>query len=246
MAILKLTCSISNEMTVKEIMTELEGYGDVSTKNTLMRHGAKEPFFGVKVADLKKVLKKTKKNHELSLELYSTGNSDAMYLAGLMADEKRISEAQLQSWIEDAYWYYLSEFAVPWVAAETPFGFDLGLKWIESKEEGNACGGWATLSNYASVNTELDIEIYAQLLDRVEKQVHAERNRVRHTMNAFVIAIAAYIPELTNKAKIVAKNIGAVKVDMNGTACKVPLATEYIAKIEQRGSIGKKRKSARC
>ena len=56
-----------------------------------MNHGAKEPFFGVKVGDLKKILKKTKKNHELSLELYKTGNSDAMYLAGLMADEKKIT-----------------------------------------------------------------------------------------------------------------------------------------------------------
>lgn len=30
----------------------------------------------------KEILKKTKKNHELSLELFATGNSDAMYLAG--------------------------------------------------------------------------------------------------------------------------------------------------------------------
>ena len=54
-------------MDFNEIMQALEGYGDERTKATLMKHGAKEPFFGVKVADLKKILKKTKKNHELSL-----------------------------------------------------------------------------------------------------------------------------------------------------------------------------------
>jgi len=79
-------------MTANEILIELEKYGDVQTKKTLAKHGAREPFFGVKVADLKIILKKTKKNHELSLELYNTGNSDAMYLAGLMADEKKITE----------------------------------------------------------------------------------------------------------------------------------------------------------
>ena len=68
-------------MTANEILVELEKMGDASTKKTLMNHGAREPFFGVKVADLKTILKKTKKNHELSLELYRTGNSDAMYLA---------------------------------------------------------------------------------------------------------------------------------------------------------------------
>ena len=78
-------------MTANEILIELESYGDSQTKNTLLKHGAREPFFGVKVQDLKKILKKTKKNHELSLDLYRTGNSDAMYLAGLMADEHKIT-----------------------------------------------------------------------------------------------------------------------------------------------------------
>ena len=76
-------------MTAKEVLDQLEAFGDERTKNTLMNHGAREPLFGVKVSDLKKILKQTKKNHALSLELYSTGNSDAMYLAGLMADEKQ-------------------------------------------------------------------------------------------------------------------------------------------------------------
>ena len=51
-------------MTADEILKELESFGDPQTKKTLLRHGAKEPFFGVKVADLKTILKKTKKIHE--------------------------------------------------------------------------------------------------------------------------------------------------------------------------------------
>ena len=48
-------------MNKQDVMKELEAYGDERTKNTLIKHGAQEPFFGVKVADLKKILKKTKK-----------------------------------------------------------------------------------------------------------------------------------------------------------------------------------------
>jgi 3-methyladenine DNA glycosylase AlkD len=235
-------------MTATEILTELEQYGDPQTKKTLLKHGAKEPFFGVKVADLKKILKRTKKNHELSLELYKTGNSDAMYLGGLMADEKKITESQLNEWVENAYWYYLSEFAVPWVAAETPFGFELGLKWIQSNQEQIAAAGWVTLSYFASLqpDTTLDLVKYSQLLDKVALEIHQSQNRVGHTMNAFVIAIGTYIKELTEKSIQVAQKIGTVKVDMFGTACKVPLATAYIQKAIDNGSIGKKRKTARC
>ena len=235
-------------MKASDILKELEEYGDERTKNTYMNHGAKEPFFGVKVGDLKKILKKTKKNHELSLELYATGNSDAMYLAGLMADETQITEAQLDQWVDQAYWYYLSEYAVPWVAAETPFGFELGLKWIESDQERVADAGWGTLGSFASVRPDEDLDIakYRELLHQVGEQIHSAQNRVRFAMNSFVIAVGSYIPALTDVALEVGEKIGKVDVIMGTTACKVPLATEYVNKVITRGAVGKKRKSARC
>ncbi len=63
--------------------------GSEQTKKVFMRHGAREPFFGVKVGDMKKIVKRVKKNHELSLALYDTGNGDAMYLAGLMPTKRK-------------------------------------------------------------------------------------------------------------------------------------------------------------
>lgn len=235
-------------MTFNEIMTELEKFGDEQTKKTLMRHGAKEPFFGVKVADLKTIIKKTKKNHDLSLQLYATGNSDAMYLAGLMADETKISKAQLNDWVAQAYWSYLNEFAVPWVASETKFGFDLGLEWILSDNENIAAAGWSTLSSFAAItpDAQLDIHAYSKLLDKVTNEIHQAPNRVRQTMNAFVIAIGTYIKDLTDKSLETAQKIGKVTVDMHGTACKVPSAYEYINKHIKAGRIGIKRKMARC
>ena len=235
-------------MTLKEILTQLEDYGDERTKNTLKKHGAQEPFFGVKVADLKKILKKTKKNHALSLELYKTGNSDAMYLAGLMADENQITKEQLNEWVKKAYWSYLSEYTVPWIAAETKYGFDLGLEWINSKNEGIASAGWSTLAYYSAVNKDedLDIAMYIKLLDTVEKDIPNAKNRVKYTMNGFVISIGTYIKELTDKAKEVAEKIGKIEVDMNGTACKVPFAKDYIQKVVDKQRVGKKRKTARC
>lgn len=235
-------------MKLAEVMKELEAYGNEQTKKTLLKHGAQEPFFGVKVGDLKKILKKTKKNHELSLELYATGNSDAMYLASLMADETKITKAQLEEWVDQAYWYYLSEYAVPWVAAETDFGFDLGLKWIEDERELVQDAGWATLALYASVRKDeaLDISTYQTLLQRAGNEVHSAQNRVRYAMNNFVISIGSYIETLTDEALEVGARIGKVEVTLGSTACKVPLATEYVQKVIDRGSVGKKRKTARC
>lgn len=116
-------------MTVQEILDELKKNGSEQTKKTLLKHGAKEPFYGVKIEHLKKIQKKIKKDHELSLALYNTGISDAMYLAGLIADETRITRKDLQTWAEKAYWYMLSEYTVAWIAAESRFGHELAMNW---------------------------------------------------------------------------------------------------------------------
>jgi len=235
-------------MTTGEIMQQLQQSGTESIKKVFMNHGAREPFFGVKVEDLKKIQKKVKTNYELSLELFKTGNSDAMYLAGLITDPRKMTRGDLNEWVEKAYWYMLSEFTVAWVASESRYGLELGLQWIESGNEHIASSGWSTLANIAALKPEeeMDVILYKQLLDRVSKTIQSEKNRVRHTMNTFVITVGGYCPRLLEDALKVAVSIGKVNVDMGGTACKVPLATEYIQKMHLRGTLGKKKKTVRC
>lgn len=235
-------------MTYNEVMSALESMGNPNTKKILMNHGAKEPFWGVKVGDMKTIQKKVKKDHELSLELYASGNGDAMYLAGLIADEKSISKDEIRKWAEMANWYMISEYTVPWIAADCGYGEELGLEWIECSKEHVASSGWTSLSNHLLVtpNEDLDISLYESLMDRVEAELHASPNRVRYVMNGFIIAAGGSIPELTQKAIATGKRLGKVNVDMGGTACKVPYAPDYILKMEKMGRIGKKKKMARC
>ena len=235
-------------MTKEEVFKDLELYGNEGTKKVLMKHGAREPFYGVKVQDLKKIVKKIKKDYHLSLELYASGNSDAMYLAGLIADADLMTKADLQLWAKEAYWYMISEYTVPWIAAESKFGFELALEWIESEEETIAATGWATLSSLVGIKDDeiLDLKKLKELLLKVESEIHEAKNRVRYTMNGFVIALGASVVSLTDDAMKVASNIGKVHVEMGGTSCKVPYAPDYIQKVIKRGSLGKKRKMARC
>ncbi len=235
-------------MTRDEVMKALESMGSEQTRKIFFRHGAKEPLFGVKVGDLKKIQKKVRKDHELAIELYDTGNSDAMYLAGLIADEDQIKKSTLDDWAKKASWYMISEYTVPWIAADSPHGLAMGQKWIRSNQENIASAGWATLSSVLSVtdNELLDMGYFSERLDEVREKIHSAANRVRYTMNGFVIAVGSYCPDLAQKAMNVARNIGKVDVNLGETACKVPLASDYIAKIIKSGRAGKKRKMARC
>jgi hypothetical protein len=235
-------------MTVSEIMTELEANGSDSIKKILLKHGVKEPFFGVKVEYLKVIEKKIKKDYALALQLYATGNADAMYLAGLIADDEKMTKEDLQKWVQMAESNNINGYAVPWVAAGSQYGFEMGMQWIDAKEEHIAVAGWATLGGWASLkpDSELDIPTYKKLLYRVAIEIHTARNQEKQAMNGFVIAVGSYITELSAEAIAIAHKIGILTVDMNGTACKVPFATDYIKKVSDRGSIGKKKKKLKC
>jgi hypothetical protein len=235
-------------MTTEQIMKELEKKGSESIRKIFKNHGHSGLMYGVKVADLKVIQKKVKKDHELAMGLFATGNYDAMYLAGLIADESKMSKKDIQQWAERSTSKGISEYTVAWVAAESEFGWELGMKWIDSSKENVASSGWNTLSGVIAMkpDNELNIALIKKLLQRIVKEIHSAPNRVRYTMNGFVIGVGAYIKELTKEAVEISKKIGDVYVDMEGTACKVPSATDYIKKIEARGSIGKKKKTVKC
>ncbi len=235
-------------MSATKILKELKGLGNPGYKKTMLRHGAREPFFGVKIEDLKKIQKRIKQDYQLALDLYATGNSDAMYLAGLIADDSKMTKRDLQRWLEQAHTPMVCEYTVPWVAAESPHGRELALRWIESKEESIAAAGWATLASLVGIreDEDLDLDELKRLLGRVQLTIQEQPNRVRYWMNNFIIAVGSYVRALTSHALETAEQLGPVPVDMGDTACKVPIALDYIKKVQQRGAIGKKRKSAKC
>src|SRR6476661_1474152 len=147
------------EMTAKEIVAELKKYATAQTKKTWMNHGAQEPCLGVKVEDMKKIQKRVKMDYQLALDLYDTGIADAMYLAGLIADDAKMTKRDLQKWVKNATWGAVAEYTVPWVASAGRHGRELALKWIESKDETIASAGWQTYSFMVAIKDDTDLDL---------------------------------------------------------------------------------------
>jgi 3-methyladenine DNA glycosylase AlkD len=235
-------------MTLKQVMSELEAKGTDAVKRLLLKHGAKEPFFGVKVGDMKVLHKKLKGRQALALELYATGNGDAQYLAGMIADGRQMTAGQIQKWADTAAWDMVSGTTVPWVAHEHPEGFELARKWIDSADEQVARAGWNTLGALAATvpDEKFPVKEFSALLERVARTIAQAPDGVRYCMNNFVIACGTYVAPLGDKAIATARKIGQVEVDMGDTACKVPDAESYIGKSRRGAAVAPKRKTIRC
>ncbi len=235
-------------MTLDEVMSALAALGTEPIKKVLLKHGAKEPFFGVRIGDMKPLHKKLKGEQALALQIYATGISDAQYLAGMIADGAKMTRAQLQRWADTASWKMVGNTTVPWVASEHSDGFALACKWIDSPKEGIVCSGWNTLSALAATvpDEKLPVKELGRLLDRVARTLKDSPDEVRYTMNGFVIACGTYIAPLADRAIATAKKIGHVEVDMGDTGCKVPDAESYILKSRRGAPVAPKRKTVRC
>ncbi|MBM3821908.1 MAG: DNA alkylation repair protein [Verrucomicrobia bacterium] len=235
-------------MNLDDVMKELAAKANPQCKRTYLRHGAAEPLFGVRIGDLKPLQKKLKGRQELALELFATGNSDAMYLAGLIADGSRMTRQQLDRWASGATWHMIAGYSVAWFAAEHPLAVEIASQWIDSPKECVAIAGRSTLGSVlATVPDErLPIKELSAALDRCAKSIKTAPNRVRYAMNHFVICVGTYVQPLGDKALATARKIGQVEVDMGQTDCQVPDAESYILKSRRGAPIAPKRKTTRC
>lgn len=235
-------------MTLDDVMKALAAKGSESTKRIWLKHGAKEPFFGVKIADLKVIQKNIKGDQGLAMKLYATGNGDAQYLAGMVADGATMTPAQLNAWAKGASWSMISGFPVSWVTSENSKGVDLATKWIESPNELMAVAGWRTLGALVTIRADDDLPVkeLGRLLDRVSTTQEKMPDDVRLAMNQFIIACGTYSPALAEKAISTARRVGNVEADMGDTACKIPDAESYIMKSRRGSPIAPKRKTVRC
>lgn len=105
------------------------------TKKVYMQQGAREPLFGVATGAMKPIVRKIKIDQTLAEELYATGNYDAMYLAGMIADPKAMTEEDFDRWMESAYFYMISDYIVAVTLSETDIAQAVSDRWIASGRE---------------------------------------------------------------------------------------------------------------
>ena len=130
-------------MDVQEVMQELALLGKERMKKMYLSNGAHEPVFGVATGAMKPLSKQIKIDQQLSEELYATGNYDAMYFAGVIADPIAMTEADFDRWIDQAYFYMLSDFVVAVTLSESPLAQEIADKWIMSGDELKMSAGWS-------------------------------------------------------------------------------------------------------
>jgi hypothetical protein len=212
-----------------------------------MRNGAKEPVFGAPTGAMKTLAKKTGKDQALSEALYATGNYDAMYFAGMIAEPDAMSRADFERWMEGAYFFMLSDFVVAVTLAESKIARDLAAQWLDSSRDLTASGGWSCWNWLLGwrPDGEFELDQTRRLFEKARYDIAARAGRSRIAIRDFIIAAGVSYKPLYDTALSFAQEIDALSLVYDDTNCFSGIAAALRGAAEK-GRVGFKRRSVRC
>ncbi|MCY3948665.1 MAG: DNA alkylation repair protein [Acidimicrobiaceae bacterium] len=213
--------------TLQDVMVQLRSAGTAQNRKVYARHGAAEPMFGVSYKDLGRIAKPLRTDHALAGDLWDSGNHDARVLALRVADASAMTKTRARRWLRDVDNYILAE-ALGGLLAQTRQARELSNEWRDSPSEWPASVGWFLVACTAEQRDIWSADELRTLMGQICAEIAERPNRVRHEMNAVLIAIGLRDGNLRNSVLKLAADIGPVQVDHGETGCKTPAIAPYI------------------
>ncbi len=235
-------------MEFTEVIEELEHLGTDYNKKRYLSMGATEPVFGVATGKMKPMSKQIKIDQELAEELYATGNFDAMYFAGIIADPNGMTATDYDRWMDQAYFYMLADGVVSVTLSESNIAEEVADKWIQSGEDLRMSAGWSCYCWLlgSRKDEEFSKDKLLKLLEQVQETIEGAPPHAKEAMNNYVYTVATSFIPLHEEATRIAAEIGELKVERENKKPKILNAYANIQKQIENDRIGFKRKYVRC
>jgi 3-methyladenine DNA glycosylase AlkD len=210
-------------MDLPSVMKQLKAWEHPKMRAVNAKHGAGENQFGVNLSKLRALAVKIKRDHALALELWASGNIDAMNLATLIMDPKQLTQPAVEKLAKDLSYYTTTDWFVKNVVKALPFKGQLANKWAASKDEYLGRAGWTLMAGQLEEN---DPEA---LLDAIEKRMKNAPFRMQEPMNYCLVKIAVDYPKLRKRAIAIANKLEVLKDYPVPKGCTSPFAPIWIA-----------------
>ncbi len=194
-----------------EILKRLKVKAEPDQLAGMARYGILvEKRLGVSIPELRKIAKEIGKNHDLALELWNTGISDALILASMIGEPEKLTEEQMEEWVKDFNSWDICDQVCNNFFNRHPLVWKKILDWSKREEVFVKRAAFALLSCLAVHDKEAPDEKFIDFLPVIKREAVDDRNFVKKAVNWAL------------------RNIGKRNLNLNKAAIKVAREIQQI------------------
>ncbi len=221
-------------MTARQVLAELKSLGNERVRALNIKRGGGDNQFGVKLGDIRKIADRIKSDHDLALELWGTGNTEARMLAMLLMKPAKLSSKELDRMVREADSPQLADWFNAYIVRKYKDKELLRQKWIDDDNPWAARAGWDLTAERIGKQPEgLDLPT---LLDRIESEMAKAATPVQWTMNNSLAGIGIHFEKHRKRAIAIGEKLGIYRDYPVSKGCTSPFAPIWINEIVRRKS----------
>lgn len=171
-------------MSLDEITGFLKSQANPAAVKGMARFGiSSAKILGVSIPVLRKLAGQTGKNHQLALQLWSSGVHEARILAGMIDAPDLVSPEQMDMWAEEFDSWDICDQVCMNLFARTPHACIKAIEWSSREEEFVKRAGFAIMACVAWSGKNVTDDQVKAFLAAIERESYDERNFVKKAIN---------------------------------------------------------------
>ncbi len=195
-------------MEYDEVLRKLKALSNPKAVAGMARFGIKTAnAYGLSLPTLRAMTKQIGRDHELALQLWSSGIHEARILASMIGDPLKVTEKQMESWVKDFDSWDICDNCCGNLFDKTKFAYRKATEWSQRPEEFVKRAGFALMA-YLAVHDKLTANsTIEQFLPIIKREATDDRNFVRKSVNWALRQIGKRNRILNRKAVVMAREI---------------------------------------
>ena len=195
-------------VSLEEILRELKTKARPDQLEGMTRYGmAADGRLGVSIPDLRKMAKKSGKDHKLAAQLWKTGIPEAKILAAMIDEPEKLTETQMEDWVKEINSWDVCDQVCMNLFEKTPLAWKKILDWSNRDEEFVKRTAFALIACLAWHDKDAEDARFVKLFPVIKRGATDDRNFVKKAVNWALRNVGKRNPNLNKAAIKAAKEI---------------------------------------
>ncbi len=171
-------------LSVESIISEMRSKSDPKAVEGMAKFGiSSENTLGLSIPTLRGMAKKIGTDHQVALALWRSGIHEAKILAAFVDDPSRVTEAQMESWVQGFDSWDVCDQVCSGLFDRTPFAARKALEWSGRQDEFVRRAGFVLMAALSVHDKGAPDEVFLKFFGSISNGSTDQRNFVKKAVN---------------------------------------------------------------